>query len=76
MSSHSLLQGIFPTQGSNPDLPHCRQIFLPTELSGKLVEPGMFKDLNHHSLLPALPPGEAGWALCMMEIPGAEGEQM
>jgi len=21
-----LLQGIFPTQGSNPDLPHCRQI--------------------------------------------------
>ena len=24
--SHSLLQGIFPTQGSNPGLPHCRQI--------------------------------------------------
>ena len=24
--SHFLLQGIFPTQGSNPDLPHCRQI--------------------------------------------------
>ena len=24
--SHSLLQGIFPTQGSNPDLLHCRQI--------------------------------------------------
>ena len=23
---HSLLQGIFLTQGSNPDLPHCRQI--------------------------------------------------
>ena len=23
---HSLLQGIFPTQGLNPDLPHCRQI--------------------------------------------------
>ena len=23
---HSLLQGIFPTQGSNPGLPHCRQI--------------------------------------------------
>ena len=22
----SLLQGIFPTQGLNPDLPHCRQI--------------------------------------------------
>ena len=25
--SLSLLQGIFPTQGSNPCLPHCRQIF-------------------------------------------------
>ena len=26
VGSLSLLQGIFPTQGSNPDLPHCRQI--------------------------------------------------
>ena len=26
MGSHSLLQGIFPTQGLNPGLPHCRQI--------------------------------------------------
>ena len=24
---HFLLQGIFPTQGSNPSFPHCRQIF-------------------------------------------------
>ena len=23
---HALLQGIFPTQGLNPDLPHCRWI--------------------------------------------------
>ena len=23
---HAVLQGIFPTQGSNPDLPHCRRI--------------------------------------------------
>ena len=23
---HALLQGIFPTQGSNPGLPHCRRI--------------------------------------------------
>ena len=23
---HSILQGIFPTQGSNPGLPHCRQV--------------------------------------------------
>ena len=26
MSCHALLQGIFPTQGLNPGLPHCRQI--------------------------------------------------
>ena len=26
VGSHSLLQGIFPTQGSNPGLLHCRQI--------------------------------------------------
>ena len=26
VGSHSLLQGIFPTQGSNPGLWHCRQI--------------------------------------------------
>ena len=26
VGSFSLLQGLFPTQGSNPGLPHCRQI--------------------------------------------------
>ena len=26
LSCHALLQGIFPIQGSNPSLPHCRQI--------------------------------------------------
>ena len=26
VGSHSLFQGSFPTQGSNPSLPHCRQI--------------------------------------------------
>ena len=26
MSRLSLLQGVFPTQGSNPGLPHCRRI--------------------------------------------------
>ena len=28
VGSHSFLQGIFPTQGSNPGLPHCRQSHL------------------------------------------------
>ena len=33
--SLSLLQGIFPTQGSNPGLLHCRQDSLPVEPLGK-----------------------------------------
>jgi len=31
--SRSLLQGIFPAQGSNPGIPHCRRI--PYQLSHK-----------------------------------------
>ena len=32
---HSLLQGIFPTQGWKLGLLHCKQIFLPSEPPGK-----------------------------------------
>ena len=32
----SLLQGIFPTQGSNPGLPHCRQILYQLSHKGGL----------------------------------------
>ena len=32
---HALLQGIFPTQGSNPGLQHCRQILYHLEPPGK-----------------------------------------
>ena len=31
---HLLLQGIFPTQGSNLDLPHCRQTLYPLSHQG------------------------------------------
>ena len=31
LGRHSLLQGIFPTQESNPGLPHCRQILYQVE---------------------------------------------
>ena len=33
----SLLQGIFPTQGSNPGLPHCRQILYQLSHKGNPV---------------------------------------
>ena len=34
VGSLSLLQGIFPTQGSNPGLPHCRQILYQLSQKG------------------------------------------
>ena len=37
----SLLQGIFPTQGSNPDLLHLQVDFLPSELPGKPKNTGV-----------------------------------
>ena len=36
MGSLSLLQGIFPTQGSNPGLPHCRWILYQLSHQGRL----------------------------------------
>ena len=35
VGSHSLLQGIFPTQGSNPGLPHCRLILYQLSHQGR-----------------------------------------
>ena len=36
VGSHSLLQGIFPTQGSNPGLPHCGWILYQLSYQGTL----------------------------------------
>ena len=41
VGSLSLLQGIFPTQESNPSLPHCRWILFPAESQGKPKNTGM-----------------------------------
>ena len=40
MGCHVLLQGIFPTQGSNPGLPHCRWIlyYLSHQRSPRILE--------------------------------------
>ena len=34
---HFLLEGIFPTQGSNPHLPHCRQMLYPPSHQGSPI---------------------------------------
>ena len=43
VDSRSLLQGIFPTQRSNPGLPHCRQILYQLNLQGS---PGLRVEYN------------------------------
>ena len=50
VGSLSLLQGLFPTQGSNPGLPHCRQSLLPFEPPGK-CEASMQKLIHHKALV-------------------------
>ena len=39
---HVLLQGIFPTQGLNPGLPHCRQILYQLSHQGSPSYPSRF----------------------------------
>ena len=39
---HFLLQGIFPTQGLDPGLPHCRQTFYPLSYQGSPFLEGKF----------------------------------
>ena len=38
VGSHSLLQGIFPTRGSNPGLPHCRRVLYQLSHKGSPLE--------------------------------------
>ena len=41
MGCHALLQGILPTQGLNPGLPHCRQILYLLSHQGKSKNTGV-----------------------------------
>ena len=42
VGSHSLLQGFFPTQGSNPGLLHCRQILYQPSHQGSPLPPEVY----------------------------------
>ena len=46
MGCHALLQGIFPTWGSNPGLPHCRRILYHLSHQGSPMSP---KELSFES---------------------------
>ena len=60
VGSHSLLQGIFPTQGSNPGLPHCRQILyqLSHQRSPRILEWVVYPFSRG-----IFPPQESNWGL-------------
>ena len=47
LGSHSLLQGTFPTQGSNPSLLHCRQILYHLSHQGS-PNPKSYSIQMHH----------------------------
>ena len=54
MDCHFLLQGIFPTQGLNPSLPHCRQRLLlsePPEKSLYFIDDAKSFDCVDHNKL-------------------------
>ena len=59
MGCHALLQGICPTQGSNPGLPHLQADSLPSEPPGKL--PFYCKELKLIEKLSSRP--EVTWQL-------------
>ena len=51
VSSHFLLQGIFPTQGSNPGLLYCRQIFYHLNPWGFNLKENCNQDITRQGLL-------------------------
>ena len=84
MGSHSLLQGIFPTQGWNPDLPHCMWILLPTEPPGKHKNIGVGCLSLRQQISPTQESNQGllhcGWILYQLSYQGSlsegEGEYM
>ena len=52
VSSLSLLQGVFPIQGSNPDLPHCRHILYQLSHQGSPRNTGVVKAIPSPEDLP------------------------
>ena len=66
---HALLQGIFPTQGSNPGLLHCRQIFFLNHLSYQ----GNPRRHGANRLFPGMR-GSTLWAVQLLQCQVAPGD--
>ena len=56
---HVLLQGIFPTQGSNPSIPHCRQILYQLSYQGSPSHLYMAQDWKRSVFIPIPKKGNA-----------------
>ena len=65
---HAFLRGIFPTQGSNPGLPHCRQILYclshpgscPMSKGNQILASSVGRQILCHS-----PPGKPIFLICV-----------
>jgi len=60
VSSLSLLQRVFPTQGSNPNLPHCRRILYQLSHKGS---PGILEWVVYPFSSRPIPAQELNWGL-------------
>ena len=60
VGSHSLLQRIFPTQGLNPGLPHCRQILYQLSHEGS---PWILEWVAYPFSRGIFPTKESNWSL-------------
>ena len=65
VSCHALLQGIFPTQGLNPGLPHCKEIIYPS-VHGE--SPGKNTGVGCHAFLQGIFPTLQGLPHCKQII--------
>ena len=81
MGCHFLLQGIFLTQGSNPDLPYCRQTLYPLSHQGsrcvsdqrlKILQSLRGRNLSQQVWLSGIPLLR-GWRVWAHRSPGSHG---
>ena len=63
VDSLSLIQGIFPTQGSNPGLLHCRQILYQLSQKGS---PSL--EVSHYKTAPGDTKGEAAGSWVLLAV--------
>ena len=71
---YALLQGIFPTQGLNSGLLHCKRIFLPSKSLGKLKHTGVGSLSLYQGIFPTQESNQGllhyRWIVCQLSYQG------